>query len=764
MTINKVLELFFHLYAFIMSIIFLMIAHGFYQMPFVLALKSFLTVIFLQISIFIFLLFFHIIQNIFVKMYKTILLWFHKVFNILAKLSYIIQMVAYKILNCLKRIHENNRIVIQRSFVYFELLFISFIIIFFVFKIYNVSTTTSSGLYMISALVQSEAAIIAIVITLSLVAIQHLSSTYSTRVIEVFKDWKSNPDFYIMLLTYVVSILFGLLIIKQIEVAGSTSHYVSDRIETQLRIAYGIGFFCFFSLFIYINQTLKLFNPNLILKLLFQKIDHPDTVENAYKDIKNNIKNKNTLFSSKKPIHAILDILKSSARNSDFETTKSGLSLLEEKSENIINNKQIENHKKELYLTDIFEDIEYIGILATKTGSEEVTKLICNLLGENGKYSIDSNTKILTLSSLEKIGCLAAKNNMNEAIDVVLDYFGYYIHKYDEYELESDNGILDLTDISYSYANIGNESAEQKMKGACMRISSSFFKIEQLSLKNDDDDYTNDLIQPFVKYGNLLIDNKLDEATFTLISKLELVTNIALRNDHNDVVFETVSMINNLAEKSSADSNMFSSTILSVKVLEKIGMSIFDYNIKDYKPLLSTIIKSIQSSEINMKTHEKMVSRSGFDISIRALENIGNKCIHNELKQEAFNSVYALSNIGINILNFDLNWIDNSNLENILLSMYSISETSIKKGEYSITRTIAFRIYNIGEKASIIGRDNITNEAINHLYEIYSSLIQDSTEYTSSDWGELKHDKNNKLKSEILKQIENLKQKVYSNS
>ena len=62
----------------------------------------------------------------------------------------------------------------------------------------SVETDVDSARYMLSALIQSEAAIIAIVITLTLVAVQHTSSTYSTRVIDIFKT--RNPDFWILFL------------------------------------------------------------------------------------------------------------------------------------------------------------------------------------------------------------------------------------------------------------------------------------------------------------------------------------------------------------------------------------------------------------------------------------------------------------------------------------------------------------------------------------------------------------------------------------
>ena len=52
-------------------------------------------------------------------------------------------------------------------------------------------TDVDSARYMLSALVQSEAAIVALVVMLSLVAVQLAAQSYSARVIEVFRR---TPD------------------------------------------------------------------------------------------------------------------------------------------------------------------------------------------------------------------------------------------------------------------------------------------------------------------------------------------------------------------------------------------------------------------------------------------------------------------------------------------------------------------------------------------------------------------------------------------
>ncbi|MCG2728078.1 MAG: DUF2254 domain-containing protein [Candidatus Methanoperedenaceae archaeon] len=78
-------------------------------------------------------------------------------------------------------------------------------------------TDVDSARYMLSALVQSEAAIVALVVTLSLVAVQLAAQSYSARVIEVFRR---TPDLWILMGIYGAAIFYGLGVLKLIERAN----------------------------------------------------------------------------------------------------------------------------------------------------------------------------------------------------------------------------------------------------------------------------------------------------------------------------------------------------------------------------------------------------------------------------------------------------------------------------------------------------------------------------------------------------------------
>jgi len=99
---------------------------------------------------------------------------------------------------------ESRHLWIARLFVYSTCLAVVVLVCFSLFRYFNLfHTDVTSARYMLSALVQSQAAIVAIVITLTLIAVQLTASAYSPRVIDIFKK---NPDMWILLGCYGVSI------------------------------------------------------------------------------------------------------------------------------------------------------------------------------------------------------------------------------------------------------------------------------------------------------------------------------------------------------------------------------------------------------------------------------------------------------------------------------------------------------------------------------------------------------------------------------
>lgn len=73
---------------------------------------------------------------------------------------------------------------------------------------------SESAKYLLSSLVGSESAILALIITMSLIAVQLAASSYSARVIDEFKR---TPAFWILIGIYIFVIFYMITVLKLIE-------------------------------------------------------------------------------------------------------------------------------------------------------------------------------------------------------------------------------------------------------------------------------------------------------------------------------------------------------------------------------------------------------------------------------------------------------------------------------------------------------------------------------------------------------------------
>ena len=165
---------------------------------------------------------------------------------------------------------NNSKLIwVKRILIYYILiiisLFISNVILcnietFFNFNINNVDKENAR--YTLSSLIQGEAAIVAIVITLTLIAVQQTSSAYSTRLIDIIKN--KNPDFWILLAIYIGSIIYEL----------SISISLNDNVVLKGHIffAYVFGLFSLIALLPYIQNTIDLLKPSTMMEFLSKNI------------------------------------------------------------------------------------------------------------------------------------------------------------------------------------------------------------------------------------------------------------------------------------------------------------------------------------------------------------------------------------------------------------------------------------------------------------------------------------------------------------
>ena len=105
-----------------------------------------------------------------------------------------------------------------------------------------------SARYLLSAIAQAQAAIIALVVTLTLVAVQLASQAYSPRVMDLFRSFRNYP-FWLLLLLYFVSIMYDVAIL-------GTLNKMNDPPENRISFAVFLTGFAIFALIPYIRNVI----------------------------------------------------------------------------------------------------------------------------------------------------------------------------------------------------------------------------------------------------------------------------------------------------------------------------------------------------------------------------------------------------------------------------------------------------------------------------------------------------------------------------
>lgn len=367
--------------------------------------------------------------------------------------------------------------ILYRLSIYIFILIMIISISDFIFSNFGFSTTNAdSARYFLSALIQSEASIIAILITLSLIAVQQ-NVPYSSRTVKLFKSVKTNPDFYIIIAIYMSSIFYHIWLLKQVNVLGPESVVIVNfgntmifqSFENHLRLSISIAVFAFISLLPYTLNTLDLLNPLKTIEILARNInnknlsnsilkesnldsmnnfvdemrDYIDTIDyglitNKLKYYKknhvhpfSNIIPETLLFNAiiakeGNPYQPLIDIIHSSLLKSEFETSRNGLSVISKTVKELFKKEFIGDSFMLLYLN--FE-LTKIGNLAIEKKDEYCVDQILLIIYNNGILTMNKYqeiTKVEAIKQIEYLGKMAVSRQMDEVVyraQILLFYF-----------------------------------------------------------------------------------------------------------------------------------------------------------------------------------------------------------------------------------------------------------------------------------------------------------------------------------------------------
>ncbi len=350
------------------------------------------------------------------------------------------------------------------------------------FDLYH--TDADSARYVLSAMVQAQAAIIAIVITLTLIAVQLTASAYSPRVIHVFKK---NPDMWILLVIYGVSMLYGLIVLKIVEEVVSqgiiwSRGFVSLSFEHIVSLAYWLEAFTLVALMLYLLNIIDLLKPENIIKKLAIEITK-DNILNAEADAKDD------------PIQPIVDIIHGSVMKYDIATTRIGL-------------KAVTNQVIEIIDPD---------------SQEEISKSFCNhfnLIGKSTVRNTDEESTGEVIQNLGRFGKSTAENGLKDAALKVVESL------WDVGEIVAEKGFDDATSkVAESLKDVGISAAEKgsKFENVATQVAVSLGTVGRITAKKELENAISQVVESLSSVGWSAAKNRLNDTMFSVALSLGYV-------------------------------------------------------------------------------------------------------------------------------------------------------------------------------------------------------------------------------------------------
>ncbi len=368
---------------------------------------------------------------------------------------------------------------LKRIFVYGFLLLLFSLAFYLNFSHLNLfHTDVDSARYMLSALVQSQAAIVAIVISLTLIAVQLTASAYSPRVIDIFKK---NLDMWILLACYGISIFYGLLVLKLVE--GAEGELVSQSaiwsvgrvsisFESYVSIAYWLGAFTFVVLIPYMRNIMDLLKPESIINRL--------TIE---------ITKDNLLNSKEDSIQPVMDIVHGSIMKYDIETTRVGLKAVTDRIIKVIDSdgevkisdrfcdhlhrvsRFAASRADDESTSEVIENLEKFGRSTAEKGFEYATALTAEFLEAVGNAAAEKGLVVATLralESLEAVGVTATEKGLEKTARHAALYLGQFGKS------TAEKGLGGITkQIARSLGDVGKAVAEKRLGDATVQAAES---------------------------------------------------------------------------------------------------------------------------------------------------------------------------------------------------------------------------------------------------------------------------------------------------
>jgi hypothetical protein len=406
----------------------------------------------------------------------------------------------------------------------FSIIVISYIMLLFP------PTDANSVRYMLSTLVQSEAAIIAVVVSLSLLGVQIVASSYSSRVIQVFK---SARFFWLLIIYYILTIILSMWVLMGIR--------DNDFSYLWVIFSFNLGILAFLILVPYIWKVLELISPYILIDRISTKVTNESILSIRIAGERSD------------PIQPIIDIIIGSLEKRDEGIIIHGLNTIEDKAIFLLNTKHLEGNQD---IGFILSHLSAIGKLALNRNDEYAASKIIETIGKIGSVAEDNmllaaSTKAIKM--LEETGLNAAENGQSDPASQALESLSKMAEKI--FKLKVNKGddkekyCKLASDILLFYIKIGKKAVRTKLRKV---IELEITSIEHIAIAMIEQDFlrgASKSIETIEKIAEISIDLGLGQAYWDAIYSLKNIGIEASKRENDNLARSVAGNLGTLGEK-----------------------------------------------------------------------------------------------------------------------------------------------------------------------------------------------------------------------
>jgi hypothetical protein len=252
---------------------------------------------------------------------------------------------------------------LKRGLFYLTIYFLTIltcVIIYIFFNFQNLPMIEENERSLISSIIQSQATILAIVFSLIIVAIQMTASQYSTRLINYYKK---DPDFWILITIYIISMIYGMMILKELNTSFS---FFKIPFKFLVFLELWTGIYTFIILIPFFWNTISFIVPGTLIK----KISHDIKFEK--------------LFDTNSNFILLFKITESALQKNDNETCRSCLNEIFSVMKSTFKNSSEDQLK--IIIGNYWKQMYQLANVAWSVGNDHALSEICEthtlLIGE----------------------------------------------------------------------------------------------------------------------------------------------------------------------------------------------------------------------------------------------------------------------------------------------------------------------------------------------------------------------------------------------